>query len=152
MDSPAGWVGLGLVIGGLLFLALDAVSATGVLGLLGAAALVAGAVMVFDDQPAEWEAWPVAVAVVAVVLLAGSFALTVVRVRRMGERAESDAIIGKVVEARTALAPAGVVVVRGERWQARMANGSATPGDRLRVIGAEGKTLTVRAETANSPG
>lgn len=146
MESAAGWVGLGLVVGGLTLMALDVLFATGLLGTAGLGALLAGAVLAFDDQPPEFEGWAVAVVIVVAGVLLVSFAISIARVRRMALRAERESVLGKVAEARTPLAPSGTVLLQGQLWPARLASGTATPGDRVRVVGFEGRELRVQSE------
>ncbi len=54
--------------------------------------------------------------------------------------------MGKVAVARTPLSPEGFVFVQGERWQASLEGGTAQPGDRLRIVGADGLRLKVQKE------
>ena len=46
----------------------------------------------------------------------------------------------------TGLHPSGQVLVHGERWQARVAEGAAEPGERVRVTGQQGLELEVAHE------
>ena len=146
MDSPAGWVGFGLVVGGLTFLALDVLAASGVLGIFGLGALIAGAILAWDDTPAEFEGWAVGAVIIVAVALLASLAISVARVRRISARAEATSVVGKFAEARTQLSPDGTVLLQGQLWPAHVASGSAAPGDRVRVVSAQGRTLTVRVE------
>lgn len=74
---------------------------------------------------------------------------TVVAVRRVA-RAQTarwtEQVIGRQAVVRAALAPEGVVTVRGERWPARIAHGTALPGEQVWVIGAVGSVLEVAKE------
>lgn len=58
----------------------------------------------------------------------------------------AEALMGREVEAKTALDPSGRVRVKGELWQARCVTGSAAAGDRVRVVGIDGLTLLVEPD------
>lgn len=55
----------------------------------------------------------------------------------------AEALLGRQVEARTALDPVGQVRVKGELWQARCRSGSVAAGGRATVVGLDGLTLVV---------
>jgi membrane-bound serine protease (ClpP class) len=54
----------------------------------------------------------------------------------------APALMGQTGVARTPLAPEGQVLVQGELWRA-VARGPVPEGDRVRVVGVNGLTLTV---------
>lgn len=56
-----------------------------------------------------------------------------------------ESLIGEHGIAQTALEPRGFVVIRGERWQARLADASdrAATGARVQVLAVRGLTLVV---------
>lgn len=86
-------------------------------------------------------AWPLfGVALLAAVLDA---AWTIREIRRTNVAMGTAALIGKQAVVRTPLAPEGYVFVKGERWLARLENGAAAPGDRVRIVGADGFHLRV---------
>jgi membrane-bound serine protease (ClpP class) len=61
-----------------------------------------------------------------------------------------DSMIGEVGEARTALAPEGVVVVRGAPWRARTGRGRPVePGGSVRVVAVD--HLVLEVEPASTP-
>jgi membrane-bound ClpP family serine protease len=55
-------------------------------------------------------------------------------------------MIGLVGRAQTRIAPEGTVFVRGELWRAR-SNMHIAEGEPVRVMGVEGLTLAVEAES-----
>ena len=60
------------------------------------------------------------------------------------EPGEGPALRGEVLSGFEA-EPVGVVQIRGERWQARLAGqGPLCAGDRVKVVGRDGLTLEVR--------
>jgi membrane-bound serine protease (ClpP class) len=81
---------------------------------------------------------------VASLAILADFVWTMRTVRRTRVPHGTQALVGKTAIARTALAPEGFVVVQGERWLAEIEQGRADPGDRVRIVGAEGFRLRVR--------
>jgi membrane-bound serine protease (ClpP class) len=64
------------------------------------------------------------------------------KVRGRRKQVGAEALIDAVGSVLTPCHPIGQVLVVGERWEARCAEG-ADPGEKVRVIGIEGLTLTV---------
>jgi membrane-bound serine protease (ClpP class) len=145
---PVDVVGLVLIALGLGLIILEVFVPGGVLGIGGLIAIVLGAIIAFRDTPGDLRPplWLVAtVAVIAAVSFAGlSFAVN--RVRSMGATTGTEALIGKMAVARTALTPEGYVFVAGERWKASLDAGTADVGERLRIVGADGLRLMVQKE------
>lgn len=88
-------------------------------------------------------------AVIPIIVGVGAFSvvstiLTIRRVRNIHVAVGGAALVGKQAVARTPLAPAGVVFVQGERWQAVLDEGAAAEGDRVEIVAAEGLTLRVK--------
>jgi membrane-bound serine protease (ClpP class) len=105
--------------------------------LLAVGLLVAG---VFGVMPVTL-VWPLfGVAMLAAVIDA---LWTIREIRRTNVAMGTAALIGKEAIARTELAPDGYVFIQGERWAARLEDGAAAVGDRVRIIGAEGFHLRV---------
>jgi len=146
---PVETAGLVLIAIALALFALELfVPSGGILGIGGIIALILGGIIAFRDTPAEFQ--PSRILIVAlVVVVSGMFislAVGLARLRKLDLPVGSQAMVGMVAVARTPLNPAGQVAVMGERWQATIERGEAAPGDRLRVIAAEGLRLTVRKE------
>jgi membrane-bound serine protease (ClpP class) len=64
------------------------------------------------------------------------------KVRGRRKQVGAEALIDAVGSVLTPCHPLGQVLVVGERWEARCAEG-ADPAEKVRVIGIEGLTLTV---------
>jgi membrane-bound serine protease (ClpP class) len=64
---------------------------------------------------------------------------------RRSAQVGAETLIGRVVEVAQECRPSGFVRVQGERWQAHCAEGAGA-GDRVRVTGRDGLTLTVIRE------
>jgi membrane-bound serine protease (ClpP class) len=65
------------------------------------------------------------------------------KVRGRPREVGAEALIGAGGTVLTPCHPIGQVQVAGERWEARCAEG-ADPGEKVRVVGIEGLTLTVK--------
>jgi membrane-bound serine protease (ClpP class) len=121
---------------------------SGVLGILGIAALVAAALLMRD----EGYAIPIAAIVAGAILLGGLMFLVGRKVlsaqRDQPVRTGHEELAGAVAEARTPLAPAGQVFVQGAIWQARLEPETArvASGGRVRIDRVDGLTLVVRPE------
>jgi Membrane-bound serine protease (ClpP class) len=118
---------------------------SGILGILGIAALV-GAGLIYRD---EGHSLPVVV-VVAVALLLGVLVLLAGRKALAAQRNEPvrtgyEEMRGAIAEVRSTLDPEGKVFVQGAIWHARLRDGEgrASLGDRVRVESVEGLTLVV---------
>ncbi len=144
-------LGVALLVLGTALVVAEAHLPGGVLGVLGAVALVAGALIVI---PALGGGAVVAVAAgVGLGLAAGGWALVAARsaasTRRARVRAGSEGLCGQVGVVRRWGEPAGQVFVDGALWRAREgwteAGGSALhEGDPVVVERVSGLTLTVR--------
>jgi membrane-bound serine protease (ClpP class) len=58
-----------------------------------------------------------------------------------------EALIGRLGEARTDIAPRGMVQVAGELWSAEVEDGEleVRAGERVEVVGVEGLRLSIRS-------
>ncbi|MGI8925229.1 MAG: NfeD family protein [Tepidiformaceae bacterium] len=146
---PVETAGLVLIFLALVFFALELfVPSGGILGAGGLVALVLGGIIAFRDTPAEFRP-PIYILIILGILIGGLFfslAVGVARLRKLTSEAGTGELIGKVAIARTPLTPEGFVFIQGERWKAELDGGSATTGDRVRIVGAEGLRLRVHRE------
>lgn len=137
---------------GLLFIALafvlfviDVKAPThGVLTVGGIASFIFGSVLIFQSTSAQIP-WHLIIAVAG--CTGGFFAFAVgkaVRAQTRPVTTGAEALIGAVAEARTDLAPDGIVFLKGERWNALADDGPIAAGEQVRVIGREGFRLRVR--------
>ena len=105
-------------------------------------AFALGTVLLYDGVSLSWITALVGVVGMTIAMLAGMPAM--VRSRFATPTIGREWMIGEEGEARTAIDPEGVVVVRGAPWRAR--TNRATPlaaGDPVRVAGLEGLVLEV---------
>lgn len=143
------WGGILLVVLALGLLIGEVVTPTsGILGIGGVVALIIGGSLLFIDAPAgvaisPWTLWSVA-AIAAGTVAFFSWAVLSTR-RRNPPSVGYSPLIGQTAIAKSALSPAGYVLVHGERWHARLSNGDAAmPGEELMIERAEGMDLWVR--------
>jgi membrane-bound serine protease (ClpP class) len=94
--------------------------------------------------------WRVIVTSAAVIALGFFFVIrSAVRARSGSSAARSDALLGSLGEARSALAPTGEVFVAGALWRATTDSGPIASGSMIRVVGQEAGLL--RVEPAGEP-
>jgi membrane-bound serine protease (ClpP class) len=143
---PISYAGLLLILFGVVLLIAEVkVTSHGVLAVGGVVAMLFGSLMLFDTPTAElrvswWVILPtvgVTAAVFVVALAAGLRALA----RRPITGAA--AMVGGTGVARSALDPAGDVLVQGELWRAVADDGPIAIGETVRVTAVDGLTLKV---------
>jgi membrane-bound serine protease (ClpP class) len=134
---PISWAGVLLIVLGLAFFAAEgAVVSHGALALAGGVAFVFGALMLFDPAGELYDVsvW-VALAIGATLTLIVGVALAkAIALRRTRPQTGEEELVGDVAVVRQALDPEGLVFVHGELWRARVAGGTAEPGDEVRVL------------------
>ena len=154
---PVSVLGVLLLLAGLGLLTAEALTPSfGIMGLSGAAALVAGVFFFFEEQSLPTPALEVTYGFVvpsvlvfaAAVLLLGRL---VVRAQRTPTVTGREGMIGQTATARTGIPEggAGTVFLRGEYWDAVSASPVAE-GQRVRVLAVEG--LTLRVAPGEEPG
>jgi len=101
-----------------------------------------GSLVLYDGVSLSWVTLVAGVVGMTIAMLAGMPAM--VRTRFSTPTIGREWMVGEEGEARTAIDPEGVVLIRGAPWRAR--TNRATPlqvGDRLRVASIEGLVLEV---------
>lgn len=145
--------GIALIAVALAFFALELfVPSGGVLAAGGIVALILGGIIAFRNTPTELQPNRILLAVLALIVgtMFVSLAIGITRMRKLTAVTGSEALIGAVAVARTPLTPDGMIFVQGERWNAELDQGTAQPGDYVRIIGADGFKLRVRKEENSS--
>jgi membrane-bound serine protease (ClpP class) len=139
-----------LIIVALVLFVAEAHVPSGILGILGIAALI-GAGLIYRH---EGHSLPVVV-IVAVAVLLGVLVLLAGRKALAAQRNEPvrtgyEEMKGAIAEARSNLDPEGKVFINGAIWHARLRDGEgrATLGDRVRVESVDGLTLVVTPVSA----
>ena len=100
------------------------------------------ALVVLLILPAPWNLIVAAACIVGFVFEVGFWNM---KVRGRQKQVGVEALIDAQGTVLTPCHPIGQVLVVGERWEARCDDG-ADPGDKVRVVGIEGLTLTVRKD------
>ncbi|HEX2842181.1 nodulation protein NfeD [Hyphomicrobium sp.] len=146
---PVNYGGLALLLFGVALMVLEASAPTfGILGLGGIVAFVVGALFLFEPADSDHQvavAWPVIAGAVAAsaAFFAGilGFAL---RTRRRPVRTGVEEMLGSTGEVVAWSEGAGHIRVHGEVWAAE-SNQNLPIGQKVRVVGLAGLTLTVEA-------
>ena len=113
------------------------------------AAFVLGSLTLYDGVSLSWVTLLIAIAGITLAMLSGM--PTMVRSRFSTPTIGRDWMIGTLGEARTAVAPDGVVTVRDAPWRAR--TNRATPiqkDERIRVVAIDGLVLEVEPESGGA--
>ncbi len=150
---PINYAGLALMLLGLVFLVIEAINPTVVLGLGGVTAFLLGAAMLLKVQGPGFElSWVVIGAAAALTLglalLTGSYLWTA---RRRPPRVGAQAMHGIPAEILDWSGGEGHVLAQGERWRARAAE-TFLPGDEVEVRNVEDLVLEVERRRLRAPG
>ena len=152
---PVNYVGLLLVLFGLVLLVLEMITTSfGALAVGGAVSMVLGLVMLIDSPAPEFQlGWGFILAVLAAMGAAVSL------LARLGVRAQFQApvtgaagMVNETGEVIDAIVPGvvGRVLTHGEIWLATAVQ-PIEQGERVRVVGIDGMTLTVSPEVPVGP-
>lgn len=150
---PISYVGVGLIVIGIAFMAVEALSPSfGVAGVGGVAAFVIGSVMLMDTQlPAYQIALPVVLAVAVASFLLMVFALgMVVRSTRHAVVSGTGTLVGQIAVVEQSDPDNVLVHVNGELWRVD----GDTPldlGDRVRITAVNNLSLRVEKITGEMP-
>ena len=143
---PTNWVGIGLILLGVLFFFLEVkFTMHGILAISGGVSIILGAVLLFhrDEFAPRAELWfIVGGAAVATVILAG-LSLMALSVQRLPGRTGVAVLVGQVVPARVGATGALKVFADGALWEAR----SAAPlndGQLVEITGVDGLAVLVK--------
>ncbi len=150
--APAGWVGLCLIFAGLVLLAVDIkVTNHGLLTVLAALSLLGGGWVVLGAGDVRTPVALAALALMALVMAAGSFVLlrSVRAARKLPPATGAEAMIGEagVVKEPIGTETPGWVIVHGERWRATLARTAGDVyGQEGQIIGVGGKVMVIGLE------
>jgi membrane-bound serine protease (ClpP class) len=143
---PTNWVGVALVMLGVVFFIVDLQAAgLGIWTIGGVVSLVAGAAILFSgaDPSLRVSPWAIAAAVAGTLLFFISVMTAALRVRLRRPITGEEAIVGLVGEAKTDLAPEGTVMTKGTLWRARTMETGIAAGSKVKVMATEGLVLLV---------
>jgi membrane-bound serine protease (ClpP class) len=150
---PTNWVGIGLLLLGLLFFLLEVkLAGHGLFAVGGAVSMILGAVLLFyrTDFAPRGELWfLVAVAATTAAILA-ALSYRAIAIQSLPDRTGDGVLVGLVVTARTAIAPTGKVFADGAYWDARSEIPVAA-GQFVEIVAVDGLSLVVRPHTVPTP-
>lgn len=145
---PINWVGVALIFLGVALIVTELFVPTfGALGIGGIVALVLGSMMLFQsDVPGLSPSLPliltIAVTTGGLLMFGVSMAM---RAQKRRVETGREELVGRLGEVRSALAPAGMVFLEGELWQAESAEGAMlAAGESVVVTRVDGLKLVVR--------
>ena len=142
---------------GILFIGIEVIIPSGILGTIGAFLMLAGCFVAFTNYGAIIGVVSVLVALALAALLI-FIEFRILPKTKIGKRAfltteitsvsallgkEAEALIGQSAEALTLLSPSGYVSVNGQRYEAFCQSGQAPVGSKLKIIGADNFRLIV---------
>jgi membrane-bound serine protease (ClpP class) len=145
---PASWLGIGLLVAGVVLLCADVLlHRLGFLTAAGVVAFIVGSFLSFRGvAPAIGiSPWLIGLLTVGSVLYYG-FALTVAQRSRERIASTQRGLVGLLGETRGELKPEGPVYVKGTLWRGRSNDGPIPPGTRVRVRGVDGLVLRVEPD------
>ena len=153
---PINYVGLLLILFGLLLLAAEMMTATyGLLATGGIISMVLGAVMLIDSPAPELQlGWPfIAASMIALAAITTLLVRLGVRAQMMRPVTGRAGMIEQVGKALSPISPGtpGRVATHGEIWAA-MSDQDINEGDQVRVVSVDGMRLNVRCLTPGIPG
>lgn len=145
---PVNYAGVGLIgFAMLLFLAEVKVVSHGVLTVGGVASFVIGALMLMDTSlsPALRVSWQVVIVMTVLIVLFFLFVVgAAIRAHRRPVATGSEGMKGERGRTLGPLDPRGQVLIEGERWRARAAEGRIEEREEVEVVEQDGFTLVVR--------
>ncbi|NSW75501.1 MAG: nodulation protein NfeD [Candidatus Atribacteria bacterium] len=145
---PVNFVGILLIVLGLLFLILDllVVPGIGILSVGGILSLFLGSLTLFNPEKGVIVSKSLIVAMVAcIAALFLIFLVGVARTIRKKVRVGIETLTGKTGIAKEDLLPEGFIVVEGELWWARSEE-PVKQGEKVKILRKEGQTLMVKRE------
>jgi membrane-bound serine protease (ClpP class) len=154
LQLPTNWLGVLLILTGVIMMLLDINAPGFILSIGGIIAFLFGSLLLFRVPGSDLPLSPAPVAPLNPFLVFGTTAAVAAffilgvaaafRAQRQPIAAGRETLIGQVGVARQPLAPVGIVHIEGEEWSAENVTGEYIPaGARVRVIGLDGLRLKV---------
>ena len=149
---PINYAGLALILLGILFMVGEVfVPSFGALGIGGVIAFVIGSIILIDT---DYESYGISIPFISTFAVINALfffsILTIVfKARRKPVASGSEELIGSTGEVIEAIENYGRVSVHSENWQAKSLTPIA-PGQKVRITGIEGLTLTVEPESSKT--
>lgn len=146
---PFNWVGVALILFAFALFVMEIfVTSGGVLGVGGAVSLVLGGLFLTSGNPPEFQVsrWLVIAVASAIGAISVFIVLNAVRIRRLPVQVGVETVVGRQAVARSALNPAGFVLLDGEYWSAETEGDPIEPGETVVVTEIQGLKLKVRKQ------
>jgi membrane-bound serine protease (ClpP class) len=143
---PTNWAGVLLIVLSVVFFIIDLqVAGLGIWTAGGVAALIGGGLLLFSGAPdaLSLSPWAIVTAVAVTLIFFISVMTAALRVRLRRPISGEDALIGTVGEARTDIAPEGIVMTKGTLWRARTMETGIAAGSKVEIKATEGLVLLV---------
>ena len=143
---PTNWVGIGLILLGVLFFFLEVKFTThGILAIAGGVSVVLGAVLLFhrDELAPKAELWFLVGGAAVTTLILAVLSMMALSVQRLPDRTGRAVLVGQVAPVRLGAAGAPKIFVDGALWEAR----GAVPlndGQLVEVTGVDGLAVLVK--------
>lgn len=143
---PTNWVGIGLILLGVLFFFLEVkFTMHGILAISGGVSIVLGAILLFhrDELAPRGELWFLVGGAVVATLILAVLSMMALSVQRLPQRTGDAVLVGQVVPVHVGAAGALKVFADGALWEARSAV-PLTDGQIVEITGIDGLTVLVK--------
>jgi membrane-bound serine protease (ClpP class) len=143
---PTNWVGIGLILLGVLFFFLEVkLTMHGILAISGGVSIILGAILLFrrDDLAPRAELWFLVGGAVVATLILAVLSMMALSVQRLPQRTGDAVLVGQVAAVHVGAAGALKVFADGALWEARSAV-PLTDGQHVEITGVDGLTVLVK--------
>ena len=142
---PTNWLGVLLIVAAIAAFIIDLqIAGFGIWTVAGVAGLIFGGLILFDGtDPVTVSPWAIIAAVLGSLLFFVSIMTAALRVRLRRPVTGEEGIVGTIGEAKTDIAPEGMVLSKGMLWRARTMEMGIAAGDKVEVKATEGLVLLV---------
>jgi len=136
-----------ILLGFVFFIAEIKVISYGLLTVAGAASVLFGALLLFNQQPLSGLAVSISMlmtTIIGLVAVVAALAYVVLRAQLRKVVTGIESLVGKKGLAKTALSPKGTVLAEGELWEAESVSGNLPAGAHVEVVSVEGFKIKVQ--------
>ena len=143
---PTNWVGIGLVLLGVLFFFLEVkFTMHGILAISGGVSVILGAILLFrrDDLAPRAELWFLVGGAVVATLILAVLSMMALSVQRLPQRTGEAVLVGQAATVHVGASGALKVFADGALWDARSAV-PLTDGQPVEITGIDGLTVLVK--------
>ena len=143
---PTNWVGIGLILLGVLFFFLEVKLTThGILAIAGGVSIILGAVLLFhrDEFAPRAELWFIVGGAAVTTLILAVLSMMALSVQRLPDRTGSAVLVGQLAPVRLGASGAAKVFADGALWEARSAV-PLTDGQLVEITGVDGLAVLVK--------